>query len=78
VIVKTGIPECDAYGGVIGKLLSCDKLPPPVRDAMKMSFDAQLQGWFDARPDQIGVMAAACKQSDQGMRQTAIARGCTI
>ncbi|MEO8705075.1 MAG: hypothetical protein ABI867_33790 [Kofleriaceae bacterium] len=78
VLPNTGIVECDAYGAVITRMLSCQGLPQGGRDAIKQSFEQQRQVWLAARPDQRATMGAGCAQAEQAMRQAAASAGCTI
>jgi hypothetical protein len=76
VIVATGIPECDAWGAEVGKLLACDKLPQASRDAVQQAYEQANQMWANVAQDQRAAMADACKSVTDAVKQLRTSTGC--
>jgi hypothetical protein len=69
VIVSTGVVACDEWGQAVMKLASCDKLPQASRDALQQAYEQLQQTWAAMPPDQRAVLAEACKQATDAVRQ---------
>jgi len=76
VIVATGIPECDAWGAEVQKLVVCDKLPHETRDAVQQAYEQANQMWVNVAQDQRSAMADACKSVTDAVKQLRTSTGC--
>jgi hypothetical protein len=78
VVMKTGIAECDAYGAAVGKLDTCDKLPPLTRDSLRESFTRQNERWLNVPVDARKTTSTSCKAGEDSIRQIAASVGCKL
>ncbi len=75
----TGVPECDAYVEAVRRFAGCSKLPQSSRDALEDSLATMTQAWSGPgtlSPDSQQMMADACTQGADAMRQSARMMGC--
>jgi len=73
-IMKTGIPECDAYGLTLQALLACNQFPQSSKDAVKLSYDSIVQNANN--PAVARQAATSCRQGDDAIKQALSAMGC--
>jgi hypothetical protein len=78
VIVKTKIPECDAYGATLAKLASCDKMPKRSIEALQGTFAQQAAGYATGTAAERAAAAPHCKQANEAIRRAAQTFNCTI
>lgn len=75
----TGVPECDAYVDAVRRFASCSKLPQATRDALEDSLQTMTQAWSGPGtldPSTQQMMADACTQGTDAMKQSARVMGC--
>jgi hypothetical protein len=78
VIVKSGIPECDAYAVTMKAVEACTAIPQAQRDAIKRSWSYLSVGWVNATPERRAATAQSCKQVDEAIRRTVTSAGCKL
>lgn len=78
VAVKTGIPECDAYGDALAALSACPSVPSAAAVSLLEAYHASAAALAATPPADRPAKAAECKRSDAAIRQSAAALGCTI
>jgi hypothetical protein len=78
VIVKTGIPECDAYAETMKAVDACTAMPQSQRDTVKRSWGYLSASWTNATPDRRVAIAASCKAVDEAVRRAVSSAGCKI
>lgn len=78
VVVKSGIPECDAYAAAIKAVDACTALSPAQREAFKRSFNYNAQTWGSMTPERKVNSARVCKLSDESVRRAVTGAGCKI
>ncbi|MBA3397357.1 MAG: hypothetical protein H0T89_32320 [Deltaproteobacteria bacterium] len=78
IAVKTGIPECDAYGEALAALSACPAVPSAATVSLLEAYHASAAALAATPPADRPVKAAECKRSDAAIRQSASALGCTI
>jgi hypothetical protein len=78
VLVKTGIPECDAYAEVVKAVTACSALPASTRDAIQRSWENIAAAAASALPETRHASAGACRQIDTAIRQSLSSVGCPI
>lgn len=78
IVMKTGIPECDAYGDAVRALAACPKLPAATAQTLLESHRQLVQALANTGTAQRGAASTACKQADAAIRQAASSVGCTI
>jgi hypothetical protein len=76
VFVKSGIPECDAYGETIKAADACTAIPQSQRDAIKRSWGYLSASWANTPPDRRAATAASCKQVDDAIKRAIASAGC--
>jgi hypothetical protein len=76
VVVAVGIPECDAWGAEVAKLMTCDKLPQSSRDAIKQAYEQATGMWAAAADDERASIATACKSVTDAVIQARASVGC--
>lgn len=78
VPIKTGIPECDAYGDALRALVKCTAIPRRAAQSMLDGFQRAAPGYASMTGAQRTMAASNCKHSDAAIRQSAKSLGCTI
>ncbi|MDB4960880.1 MAG: hypothetical protein JWP01_879 [Myxococcales bacterium] len=78
VLVKTGIPQCDAYGAAIMKLTACPGLDVASQDAMLGSYTMSAMYWLKMVGDQRTAVAAACDAAKTAIREAAVSSNCPL
>jgi hypothetical protein len=76
--IKTGIPECDAYGDALRALVTCKAIPRQAAQSMLDSFQLAAPIYLNMGPAERGPAARSCVQADSAIRQSAKSLGCTI
>jgi hypothetical protein len=78
VAIKSGIPECDAYGDALRALMACNQIPRPAIQQMLDAHQQTAPTLANMPALQRTAAANSCKQADSGIRQSARSLGCTI
>jgi hypothetical protein len=78
VIVKSGIPECDAYAHTMKAVDACTAMPQSQRDAIKRSWGYLSTSWANVPPERRAATAASCKSVDEAIRRAVSTAGCKI
>jgi hypothetical protein len=78
VIVKSGIPECDAYAVTMKAVEACTAIPQAQRDAIKRSWEYLSAGWANVTPERRAATGKSCQQVDESMRRVVTSAGCKI
>lgn len=77
-MMRTGVPECDAYGVSVQALVLCNQFPQTTKDAIKQAFAQQVAVMKQSTdPSLARQMALSCKQGDDAVKQALSAVGCT-
>jgi hypothetical protein len=76
VVVTTGIPECDAWGAEVAKIVACDKFPQSARDAVQQAYEQATLMWIGTPKDQLASVAANCQQITDAVKQARASVGC--
>ena len=76
--IKTGIPECDAYGDALRALASCTAIPKQAAQTMLDGFQRVAPTYANMGAAERTAAARSCAQSDAAIRQSARSLGCTI
>ena len=76
--IKTGIPECDAYGDALRALASCTAIPNGAAQTMLDGFQRIAPTYANMGAAERTAAAKSCAQSDAAIRQSARSLGCTI
>jgi hypothetical protein len=78
VVVKSGIPECDAYAHTMKAVDACTAMPQSQRDAIKRSWGYLSASWASVPPERRAATAASCKSVDEAIRRAVSNAGCKI
>jgi hypothetical protein len=79
VIVKSGLPECDAYAAAVKTADACAALSQAQRDRYKRSLNYSAQSWASVTtPDRKADAARMCKLNEESLRRTAVGAGCKL
>lgn len=76
--VKTGIPECDAYGDALRALASCKQIPRQAVQTMLDQYQEAVPTFAIMSAAQRTAAARSCTHADAAIRQSARSLGCTI
>jgi hypothetical protein len=78
VVVRTGIPQCDAYGDLIMKLYACPATPVGSRDALLESYTVGAMYWVKTPANQRAAIGEACAAAAAAVRDTAASLRCPL
>ncbi|MDQ3336312.1 MAG: hypothetical protein M4D80_14180 [Myxococcota bacterium] len=78
IAVKTGIPDCDAYGDALRALTTCNQIPRQAVQAMLDAYQQMAPSYANSSAAERTAAAKICSQADSAIRQSARSLGCTI
>ena len=78
VFFKSGVPECDALGESVKKLVACDKFDERMKSMLLESYSMRLTMWLDSPARSRLEIVKQCKQTQQFFEEDARERGCKI
>jgi hypothetical protein len=76
VVDTTGIPECDAYGKMIERVVGCDALSAETRDALRQMYAQTKAAMAGVSANDRAKLATSCRAGRDAIEQIAAASGC--